>query len=113
MIVSSPTDLGDCLPATFPYESIPVEVQVAPDGTARPGLGFYDQCSGDTFTVDEATTRCLEAKLARWRWVVLNPCRERTMYGQSVVRAIRPAPTPPKRVQASTLPRWTGLGCGG
>jgi hypothetical protein len=111
-VMARPEDLGTCLSASFPYEAIPVEVRVAADGTARPGLGFYDQCSGETFSVDEPTKRCLEAKLSKWRWLVLSVCPEVPMDQYFVARANRPTRAPPSR-EASRFERWTGSGCVG
>src|ERR1700752_939983 len=39
MLVGSPTDLGECLPANHPDAAVTVQVRVAPDGHAREGLG--------------------------------------------------------------------------
>jgi len=112
IVAESPTDLGACVPASFPYEAIPVEIRVAPDGTARQELGFYDQCSGETFIVDESVQRCLRAQLTKWRWAVIETCPEMPSDQYFVATALRPSGRTPKR-EVSGLPQWTGMGCVG
>jgi hypothetical protein len=114
ILVKSPTDLGQCLPATHPDEAITVQVKVAPDGSARPELGFYDQCSGTTFDVPMEVQRCLQARLREWRWVVIETCPARPLDQDYVLAAVRPNPQKARRQEtASDLPRWTSRGCAG
>jgi hypothetical protein len=112
LVADSPTDLGTCLGASFPHDAIPVIVTVAPDGTARPGLTFYSQCTGETFAVDEPTQRCLEERLSHWRWLPLHHCPELAIDLEYFATAERPRRAAARRVVAGR-PQWTGEGCVG
>jgi hypothetical protein len=108
------TDLGTCLPSKFRYPAIPVEVWVGPDGKANltRGLGFYDQCSGDTFTVDIKVQECLRDRLSAWRWLVIDTCPQLTSDQYYVVSAVRPS-SRMRAQRVAGLPKWTRTGCVG
>jgi hypothetical protein len=114
ILSDSPTDLGTCLPADYPDAAVTIQLQIAPDGRARPPVSYYDQCSGTTFQVPEAVQDCLTARLREWRWVPIEMCPSHPTDHLYVVSAVRP--TRRGRVTstaASSLPPWTSLGCAG
>jgi hypothetical protein len=109
-----PADLGECLPSSFPYAAIPIQVWISPEGMSRGSLAFYDQCSGKTYAVPEPVQACLREKLSRWRWLVTTCGDDQTPRRDQeyLVQAVRPKRSVPKSLVQ--FPAWTrSYGCVG
>ena len=113
IVISSPTDIGECVPRTFPHKELPVIVTLS--GTGRVlSLEFYSQCSGERFVVSHEIAQCIRTRLTSWEWLTFDRSAQAaaTEAGQDFLVAVRPVDHPAKRAAENGPLPFTGFGCG-
>lgn len=112
--ISTPTDIGSCLPQSFPRADLPVEVKVSTGGRMV-DIAFYSPCSGETYQVAPAIEACIRDRLSRWEWLSWPRCGGSSLtdeFGVDHLVALRPTAKPNGVREARSL-AFTTTGCGG
>ena len=111
-LIESPADLGECLPASFESDWLPITVSVDVDGRAGTHLAFESPCGWVPVPVPSGVEACLRAKLQGYRWFVLEACPGEGALEPAYLSAVKPTPRVARFARDLSLPRWTGSGCG-
>ena len=113
-VLAHPTDIGECLPPSFPHSEVPVVVTVSYTGKAL-SLDFRSPCGGEVFTVSQPISDCIRAKLTQWEWLIVDDgpafaAAKTTPYGEDALVAVKPEALHRKTADSDGLP-FTAFGC--